>query len=85
MDDQMTWTQEEPKEAGSYWMWDGSDESEPSHVEVFWSGTENRCFVPSGQYGWTRAQLMDELDGYWWCKLSYPPLPTSPAALADPA
>lgn len=69
------WTQDEPKEQGSYWMWDGDDESLPIHVEVMWSGHEGRCFVPRGQWGWTEPQSMDDLEGYWWSPLTPPPLP----------
>lgn len=68
------WTKDEPTE-GSYWMWDGDPENAPIHVEVMRSGFENRCFVPAGQWGWTRPQSMDELEGCWWSPLAPPPLP----------
>ena len=69
------WTRAEPTEQGAYWMWDGDEESLPIHVEVLWSGHDGRCFVPSGQWGWTEPQSMDDLDGHWWSPLTPPPLP----------
>lgn len=65
------WSKELPTEQDSYWSWNGEDA--PIHVEVFWSPTG--CFLPAGQYGWTRAQDVSERGG-WWAKLSPPPLPS---------
>lgn len=71
------WTQDEPTKPGTYWLWDGDEESAPVHIEVFWGGTDNRCFVPMGQYGWTRAQDMDELAHCWWRPIVCPELPNT--------
>lgn len=65
-----TWTKDLPTEQDSYWHWNGEDA--PIHVEVFWSPTG--CFLPSGQYGWNRAQDVSERGG-WWARCNAPPLP----------
>jgi len=70
------WTQDEPTEQGQYWIWLGEDE--PFIVNVLWSETEKRCFIPAGQHGWNRAQSMDEYMNAYWGKVETPFAPDQP-------
>ncbi len=69
------WTQDMPTEQGEYWLWQGDLDSAPIHVHVFYSGHSSECFLPAGQYGWTRAQDMKELKGAWWMASVVPAMP----------
>lgn len=68
------WTTDLPTEMGSYWWWNGDEDSTPIHIEIFYSATSRSCFAPSGQYGWNRAQDVSEMGG-WWKKLPTPDPP----------
>ena len=68
------WTQNVPTESGSYWHWNGDADSAPIHIDIMWSGTDGKSFAPMGQYGWTEAQDVDKLGG-WWMVLVVPALP----------
>ena len=68
------WTQTVPTESGSYWHWNGDEDSAPIHINIMWSGTDEKCFAPMGQYGWTEVQDVDKLAG-WWMLLAVPSLP----------
>lgn len=71
---QPTWTKELPKESGSYWWWNGDEDSNPAHIELGKSLPSGDVFATAGQYGWTRAQNVSEMGG-WWMPLITPPTP----------
>lgn len=72
------WTQTPPTESGLYWIWPGDPDGAPFPVNVMWSGTSGKCFLPMGQWGWTDAQDVDseDLAGSWWMPLHEPLPPT---------
>lgn len=59
------WTKELPTESGSYWHWNGDQDANPIHLEIMWSGHTNSCFAPAGQWGWTEAQNVEDMGGFW--------------------
>lgn len=73
-DESAEWTKDLPTESGSYWHWNGDEDSMPIHMEVMWSGTSNSCFAPAGQWGWNRPQELSEMGG-WWMPMETPPPP----------
>lgn len=68
------WTQQVPTEQAAYWWWNGDNDSAPIHLNVLWSGTDRKCFVSMGQYGFTDAKNCDECGG-WWKPLPVPEPP----------
>lgn len=67
------WTQTPPKEGGLYWLWLGDEDSAPIPVTVM--SNEWSAWVAPGQWGWNRAQDMDELANAWWKPCETPSLP----------
>lgn len=70
-----TWTKELPKESGSYWWWNSDEDSNPIHIELGKSLPSGPVFAQMGQYGWTQAQDVEEMGG-WWMPLLTPDQPT---------
>lgn len=69
------WTEEPPKENGTYWHWNGCQSCAP--VPMFVSGQggmSGKCFITMGQLGITEAIDCDEWGG-WWMKLETPAIP----------
>lgn len=59
------WTANLPTEQDSYWWWNGDEDSAPIHIEIMYSGHSDTCFAPMGQYGWTEAQDVSDMGGFW--------------------
>jgi hypothetical protein len=68
------WTQTPPTEQGTYWHWNGDDDSAPVPIFVLYSGTSGKCFVSMGQLGMDHATDCDEYGG-WWKPLPDPKTP----------
>lgn len=67
-----SWTRADAvKEAGCYWHWDGDKDCSPEIVYIQYSGSRGVYFASMGQLGWTEAQ--DVLDmGGWWKRVPHP-------------
>ena len=65
------WTKTPPSEQGAYWWWSGDEDSSPLHIEIMYSGSDGTYFATSGQYGWTVAQSVTEMGG-WWIRIYAP-------------
>jgi hypothetical protein len=68
------WSKELPTEQGWYWWWNEDPDSEPVPVSILKSGVDGRCFASMGQLGWTRAQNVEDMGG-WWMRMVEPELP----------
>ena len=68
-----SWTKaDEVNEMGCYWHWDGDMNCSPEIVYIQYSGSRGVYFASMGQLGWTEAQ--DVLDmGGWWKRVPHPP------------
>jgi hypothetical protein len=58
------WKKETPDEQALWWWW--NEDGPPIPVSIMASGHENvRCFASQGQYGWNRAQWVEDMGGFW--------------------
>jgi hypothetical protein len=48
---------------GSLWWWDNGEQVCPVNIE--WCPTSQQFFATLGQWGWTRAQMLEEMRGMW--------------------
>ncbi len=69
-----TWTKTPPTEQGTYWHWNGDQDSAPVPIFVLYSGFTGKCFVTMGQLGMDHATDCDEYGG-WWMPLPDPKTP----------
>lgn len=74
-DKEWEWTKDLPMEAGTFWWWNGDEDSSPIHIELGISLPSRQVFAQIGQYGWNRAQDVQDMEG-WWMPLETP-LPPS--------
>lgn len=69
------WVRWEHVDDGCYWWWwNGDEDSCPVPVFVMWSGTSGTWFASNGQHGWTEAQNLSDMDG-WWMRIVEPKTP----------
>jgi len=61
--DFLEWTQTPPSQSGDYWWW--NEDGRPILIAIGISGGTGECFAQIGQYGWTVAQPVKEMGGYW--------------------
>ena len=54
-----------------YWWWNGDEDSGPVIVSVFMGGPLTPPFATAGQLGWTVAQDVPGMGG-WWMKIPEP-------------
>lgn len=64
----------EVNEQGEWWWWNGDDDSAPVPVSILYSGFGNSYFASMGQLGWTRAQEVLDMGG-WWMRILEPDQP----------
>ena len=65
----------EVTESGEWWYWDGNEDNAAVPVTIMRSGhTGNDYFACAGQLGWSVAQSLEALGG-WWKKIPYPERP----------
>jgi hypothetical protein len=58
------WKKETPGEQALWWWW--NEDGPPIPVSIMASGHENvRYFASQGQYGWNRAQWVEDMGGFW--------------------
>lgn len=71
------WRRETPDESGLWWWWNEDEDSCSIPIEIALSGgTQPEVyFAMAGQYGWSRAQPVIEMGGFWMRCLE-PPLPS---------
>lgn len=69
------WTRNLPNESGFWWWWNEDEDSLPYPIDIQYSGTSDSYFASIGQFGWTRAQEVSEMGG-WWMRLPEPERPT---------
>lgn len=73
---QEQWTRQLPTEQGTYWWWNGDQDSSPLHMNILYSATSGNCFASTGQYGWDTAKELECLGG-WWLRLHEPEVPAT--------
>lgn len=73
------WSKCFPNKQALWWWWNGNEDSAPIAVHIMYSGTDGSYFATEGQYGWNRAQDVEEMGGMW--QPAYePPAPSTPSA-----
>lgn len=68
------WTTTPPTEQGEYWHWSGDADSAPTVLDLLYSGTAKKCFVPMNQ-SYTGQAIMCDVYGGHWKRLRAPALP----------
>lgn len=69
------WQRQPPNENGYWWWWNEDGPPVPVNIEV--SLTDGpRYFATVGQFGWNRAQWVEDMGGLW-MRLMEPELPDS--------
>jgi len=68
------WTTTPPTEQGEYWHWSGDADSAPTVLDLLYSGTAKKCFVPMNQ-SYTGQAIMCDVYGGHWLRIESPKIP----------